>query len=358
MLRKSGFTLIELLVVIAIIGVLVGLLLPAVQSAREAARRMSCQNNLHNLVLAAHNHESALRKLPDGLQVAKAGPAKNFYNASLFRGTNDPGKPEIGPGWGVQLLPYVEQSGLYESVDITNYMRSGGTDQSWRKLGEATVPLYLCPSDANNSFKFDYDGRQWARGNYAANAGPAWYTWSVDGKNFNGSESDDGSPAPYWYQGAGWAPAQTKGNAAPVMAINYGAKFRDIRDGLSATIMFSEVRAGVSNQDLRGTWALGVGGASIVAANAIGDSIGPNDRLEQSDDIEQCNSFFTIELGPRDHMGCSEGYNWQAQGRSLHTAGVQLALADGSVRVVNDSIDMQVWFDLNSAADGAVMGEF
>lgn len=357
---RDAFTLIELLVVIAIIGVLVGLLLPAVQSAREAARRMSCQNNMHNIVLAAHNHESARRKLPDGLQVANAGPAKNLHNASLYRGTHDAGKPEIGPGWGVQLLPFVEAAGLYESVDITNYKRSGGTDQSWRKLGETSVPLYLCPSDPNTQYGFDYDGRTWARGNYAANAGPAWYTWSVDGKGWNGSESDDGSPAPYWYQGAGWAPAQTKGNAVPVMAINYGASFRDIRDGLSSTIMFAEVRAGVSGKDLRGTWALGVGGASIVAANSIGDSVGPNDRLAESDDIEGCTSFWTPELGPRDHMGCStgDGFNWQAQSRSLHPGGTQIALSDGSVRLVNDAIDLQVWFNLSSGADGEVMEEF
>lgn len=357
---RTGFTLIELLVVIAIIGVLVGLLLPAVQSAREAARRMSCQNNMHNIVLAAHNHESAHKKLPEGLQVADAGPAKNLHNASLFRGTHDAGKPEIGPGWAVLLLPFVEQSGLFDSVDINNYRRSGGIDQSWRSVGETSVPLYLCPSDANNATGFNYDGRTWARGNYAANAGPAWYTWSVDGKNWNGSESDDGSPAPYWYQGAGWAPAQTKGNAAPVMSINYGARFRDIRDGLSSTIMFAEVRSGFTGQDLRGTWALGVGGASIVAANSIGDSVGPNDRLAESDDIELCTSFWTPELGPRHRMGCSQGdgFNWQAQSRSLHPAGTQVALSDGSVRMVNDSIDLQVWFDLNSAADGEVMQEF
>ncbi|WP_404308386.1 DUF1559 domain-containing protein [Neorhodopirellula lusitana] len=357
---RSGFTLIELLVVIAIIGVMVGLLLPAVQSAREAARRMSCQSKMHNIVLAAHNHESAFRKLPEGLQVADPGPAKNLHNASLYRGAHDATKPEIGPGWAVLLLPFVEQSGLLASVDIDNYRRSGGSDQSWRTLGETVVPLYQCPSDANNSDGFSYDGRTWARGNYAANAGPAWYTWSVGGKNWNGSQSDDGSPAPYWYQNAGWAPAQTKGNAAPVMSINYGARFRDLRDGLSATIMFAEVRSGFTGQDLRGTWALGVGGASIVAANSIADSVGPNDRLAESDDIEGCTSFWTAELGPRHRMGCSQGdgFNWQAQSRSLHPGGTQVALSDGAVKLINDSIDLQVWFDLNSAADGQVNPEF
>ncbi|WP_413433398.1 DUF1559 domain-containing protein [Crateriforma spongiae] len=321
---------------------------------------MSCQNNMHNLVLAAHNHESAHKKLPKGLEVADAGPAKDLYNASLFRGTNDSGKPEIGPNWAVRLLPFIEQAGLYQSVDVNEYMRSGGLDQTWRELGEAEIPILMCPTDTNTTTPFFYDDRRWGRGNYAANAGPAWYTWSVDGKNWNGSNSDDGSPEPYWYKDAGWAPAQTKGNAAPVMSINYGARFRDIRDGLSSTIMFAEVRAGVDPSDLRGTWALGVAGASVVAANAIGDSTGPNDRLAESDDIEMCSQFWRPDLGPREHMGCAPGdwFNWQAQSRSLHVAGTQIALSDGSVRVVNNSIDMQIWFNLNSAADGAVMEEF
>lgn len=357
---RPAFTLVELLVVIAIIGVLVGLLLPAVQAARESARRMNCQSNLHNLVLAGHAHESAFGELPDGLEVADAGPPKDLNNASLFRGTNDPGKPEIGPGWAVRLLPFIEQSGLFDSVDVNAYRRSGGADQSWRAVGETEIPIYLCPSDANNSLGFDYDGRTWARGNYAANAGPAWYTWSVDGRSWSGSQSDDGSPSPYWYKDAGWAPAQTKGNAAPVMSINYGAKFRDITDGLSSTIMFAEVRAGVTSRDLRGTWALGVGGASIVAASSIGDSIGPNDRLAESDDIELCSEFWNPELGPRDAMGCSRGdwQNWQAQSRSMHPGGTQVALSDGSVQFITETVDMQLWFNLNSAADGAVVGEY
>ncbi len=358
--RRDGFTLIELLVVIAIISILISLLLPAVQQAREAARGTQCKNNLHQLVLAAHNHESTFGRLPVGLEVAVAGPPKDLFNASLFRGTNDAGKPEIGPNWAVHLLPFVELATLFNSVDVGQYLKSDGQDQSWRQLGETTVPAFVCPSDTNNSRPFDYDGRQWARGNYAANAGPAWYTWTVDGKAWGGSNSDDGSPVPTWYQGAAWAPAQTSGIAAPVMSINNGAKFRDITDGTSNTVMFGEVRAGISEQDLRGTWALGVSGASIISAGAIGDSIGPNDRLAESDDIENCTSFWTPDLGPRQKMGCSlgDGNNWQAQARSMHPGGVHAALSDGSTRLIADNIDMQLWFNLTSAQDAAVLGDF
>jgi len=358
--RRGGFTLIELLVVIAIIAILIALLLPAVQQAREAARRTQCKNNLHQLVLAAHNHESTFGRLPVGLEVADAGPPKDLFNASLIRGDNDSGKPEIGPNWAVHLLPFVEQAPLYDSVDVGQYLKSEGADQSWRQLGETVVPAFLCPSDVNNVGRFDYDGRQWARGNYAANAGPAWYTWTVDGKEWNGSNSDDGSPVPAWYQGAAWAPAQTEGNAAPVMSINYGAKFRDLLDGTSNTVMFSEVRAGLNERDLRGTWALGVAGASIISAGAIGDSIGPNDRLAESDDIENCTDFWTPDLGPVQKMGCSrgDGHNWQAQARSMHPGGVHAALADGSTRFIADNVDMQLWFNLTSSKDSAVIGEY
>jgi len=354
-ISRYGFTLVELLVVIAIIGILVGLMLPAVQAAREAGRRMSCQNNLHNLVLAAHNHESAKGRLPEGLQVAQAGPPKNLYNASLFRGQHENGKPEIGPNWAVLMLPYLEQAPLFDAAGVDAYMSSGGWNQDWRAVvGSTEIPYMRCPSDANAEQPFQYAGRDWARGNYAANAGPAWYTWSVDGRAWSGSHSDDGSPVPYWYKDAGWAPAQTKGTAAPVMSINYGAKFAAITDGLSSTIMFAEIRAGVTPDDLRGTWALGVAGASIVTANSIGDSIGPNDRLAESDDIEQCTQFWTPDLGPVRQMGCSQGdwYNWQAQSRSMHPDGVLVALCDGSVQYIHDHVDMQVWFNLNSSQDG------
>ena len=360
-LVRNAFTLVELLVVIAIIGILISMLLPAVQQVREASRRIKCANNMKQVVLAAHNFESGRMRLPIGLQVAEAGPAKDQFNASLFRPTLDSGKPGIGPNWAVELLPFIDQAPLANSVDVSSYLQSNGTDQSWRQLGETSVPAFLCPSDtSNNSVPFEYDGRLWQRGNYAANAGPAWYTWSVDGESWNGSNSDDGSPAPSWYQGAPWAFAQTSGNASPVMSINFGARISDVGDGLSNTVMFGELRAGVTKDDLRGTWALGVGGASVIAAAAIGDSTGPNDSLPESDDIENCSDFWTPELGPTQQMGCSQGNgnNWQAQSRSNHPGGVNAALGDGSVQFLANKVELQLWFNLTSGRDGSVTGAF
>lgn len=348
--KPTAFTLVELLVVIAIIGILIALLLPAVQAAREAARNTQCKNNLHQLVLAGLNYEASHKRLPEGLQVADAGPAKDTGNASLFRS----GKPPIGPNWAVALLPFIEEANLEQLANPRAYRESGGSDRTWRLIGTQTINSLLCPSDDSNAEPFDYENQRWGRGNYAANAGPAWYTWTVNGPQWEGSNSDDGSPVPFWYQGASWAPAQTQGNAAPVMGINYGAPLRRITDGMSSTVMFGEVRSGVTKDDLRGTWALGVAGASVISAAAIGDAVGPNDRLAQADDIEQCDLFATDDLGSAQGMGCSTGNNWQAQSRSKHIGGVNAALCDGSVLFISDDINMQVWFNLTSAADGLV----
>src|SRR5262245_8682385 len=115
--RSSGFTLVELLVVIAIIGVLVALLLPAVQSAREASRRTACQNNIRQLGLAAINFADTNGKFPVGVQIAQVPAAGTTNMLSAYR------TPGFGPNWAVLMLPYFEQSSLFEqnSTGINNY---------------------------------------------------------------------------------------------------------------------------------------------------------------------------------------------------------------------------------------------
>lgn len=129
--QTRGFTLVELLVVIAIIGILVSLLLPAVQYAREAARRASCQNNLKQTSLALLNYESTFRTLPPGY-LHKFGPAGPYYEAN-----------HMGFGWGSVLLPYLEQSNVYREFDFT--LPAFG--ESNRPARERHLNVFLCPTD-------------------------------------------------------------------------------------------------------------------------------------------------------------------------------------------------------------------
>ncbi len=329
--RRCGFTLIELLVVIAIIGVLIGMIIPAVMRVREASNRMQCASNLR--------------------QVGEAPKNGTLDTLSVYRDSN---KPIIGPNWAVLLLPYLEQEPLYRSADVGKYMQTG--DQSWRKIRSVSIPLFVCPSDSGHSVLFDLPDKvttqqdldkngKWARGNCAANAGPGWFNHTQRGAASSKYTFTDNA---------------TLGG---VLCINWGATLSQLtqEDGTSNTILFNEVRVGIEARDRRGTWAMGLAGSSVTAANAtIGDCPTPNDREPLSDDIEDCELYWSEELGPRHRMGCSNHNpphnwaNWQAQARSRHFGGVNACFADGSVRFVRDSIASNIWELMLSRNDGQV----
>ena len=346
--RRSAFTLVELLVVIAIIGVLVALLLPAVQAAREAARRTSCGNNLKQLGLAAHNHVDTFGKLPVGVQIASP-PANGAQDIlSAYR------TPGFGPNWAILLMPYYEQGNLYGTFEtgIKNYLPSNGSDQTWRGIRNTKVNVFRCPSDmTGHNVPFALNGGQWARGNYGANAGPGWLNWT-----FNGASNSGG------------AMSLGNANAGGPFGANYGCRMSELvnQDGSSNTILLNEIRVGLNGNDRRGVWAMGVGGASITCASSIGDAHYPNDPNEYSDDIEDCNAIRTsLGLGNTGlgklQMGCSNDNlprnwpNWQAQARSRHPGGVQSCFSDGSVRLISNTIAQSTWFLLNSRNDGQVI---
>jgi prepilin-type N-terminal cleavage/methylation domain-containing protein/prepilin-type processing-associated H-X9-DG protein len=341
MRRRTGFTLIELLVVIAIIAVLIGLLIPAVQKVREAANRMSCSNNLKQIGLALHNYHDANGRFPPAVIMPYAKESVD----PLTGGSANP----FGPNWAVWLLPYIEQDNLYQQAkpwsypgtknlaDFTSY------DLTWRSVRGTTIKTYLCPSDSGSETPFtDSSGRPpepgWARGNYACSSGTADTDHHIDGNN--------GVLNPPY-------PGMRKG---PVMAINFGCRLTDITDGTSTTFLAHEVRIGVNRLDRRGTWALGMPGASMVCAGRDSNPT-PNDRLDDADEIEGCPDFWYPGIGTKDGMGCRNdpnSFGMAAQARSRHPGGVNACFADGHVQFINNSISQLTWVLLQSTNDGQI----
>ncbi|MGE3809054.1 MAG: DUF1559 domain-containing protein, partial [Gemmataceae bacterium] len=257
-MTRRGFTLIELLVVIAIIGILIALLLPAVQKVREAANRARCSNSLKQLGIAAHGYANLHGRLPAAVLIANP-PANGTQDmASSYR------TPGFGPNWACMLLPHIEQTALHAqyATAMSNFSSSNGTDQSWRGLRGTRIQLLLCPSDQGADRKFSLNGGDWARGNYAACAGPGWFNWTLDGQS----------------NGNGGVNTSLTNNAGGMFGVNWGVELGKVEDGSSNTIMFNEVRIGINEFDRRGVWAMGLaGGSSVTAGNAVGDATGPND---------------------------------------------------------------------------------
>lgn len=324
---RIGFTLVELLVVIAIIGVLIGLLLPAVQAARESSRRASCSSNLKQIGLGIHGFHDSFRRLPPAVMM----------NASV----TDPATvgQNVGPNWAVLILPNLEQSGLFDSAatSIKAYMDTPA-ENAWRSIRTTAVSTYQCPSDTGSETPYSGAGGSWARGNYGANAGPDmfWVGAAVEGTSPLTTRA--GPPT-----GGGYF---TSAIAAPVMGVNSTTKLDTITDGTSYTVLIDELRIGPAAGDLRGTWALGQVGASIVAGSGRGDTPYPNYNVSGGDDISGCTNDTSVG------MGCCPGCrNWQVVARSRHPGGVQACFADGSVSFVANSVGTARYYYMHSAAD-------
>ena len=367
---RAGFTLVELLVVIAIIGTLIALLLPAIQSSRESARRSQCGANLKQLGLAVLNHLSVKQRFPPGdLVDGKCSQPERFDLA-------------IGPNWAVLVLPYMEQNTLYDAsaAGITTYLQNAASnavsgDVTWitingtaNSIVSQQISTFLCPSDIGNVKPWTQPssvgggGILWARGNYGANAGCGYYgvqTGSSGRRSFvrsgNGIAGD-----PYVFGEAGpngdssYSGLGLPGNIMQVgwvMGVNSKIKEKDITDGLSKTVMLDELRIAVNHtsdtaRDLRGTWALGIPGASLVAASGRNDTPGPNISKSGWDDI-----YLGFD-DPANGMGASTGnYSGQVTAKSRHPGGVQAVFCDGSVQWVADAISQLNYYRLHARND-------
>jgi len=299
---RSGFTLIELLVVIAIIGILIALLLPAVQKVREAANRMSCTNNLKQMGLALHNYHFSHGSFPPGA-VPRRAP------------------------WTVYILPYLELQNLYSQYNFSQNNNAAANEFVRTQL----VKVYQCPSDASGPFnpitpESGYTPRvQYMPGSYRGVSGK---TVTVD-KWFDSQNANE-SNGPKDYRGT-----------LHVVNVNGLAPERisNITDGTSNTLMVGEY-ASRDHESRRTFWAY--------SWNQYTMSAGMPQRRTLLNDYDACRAA----LGDSGENACKRGF------ASFHTGVINFTLADGSVRPISTNIDLDLFTALCTIAGGEVVSDF
>jgi len=352
-----GFTLVELLVVIAIIGILVALLLPAIQAAREAARRGHCQANIHNVAIAVLNYESAMKKFPNAMTF---DPSIAKTSAFCYGNTTF----EFRRNWVIEILPYIEAQAVQDSFDFTKKINDTTPGNVNRTARGAMIQVLLCPTDAEfnrvpyaGAGGLAWQGDNWGRTNYAANAGRADFWYVEDPNTFRYMYGPDSG---------GWKDGCKRG----VMGPNTSVALKRVTDGTSKSIMIGEIRAGLGPGDSHGTWALGHAGASIInGCGAGGDDNGPNvcNTVHKEDDVfsDLCADASATSVC----MSCDIGtYASQATIRSQHAGGAFVAMCDGSVTFINNDIETTgptigspcctAWDYMLTSADEGKLGVF
>lgn len=295
--ERRGFTLVELLVVIAIIGVLIALLLPAVQSAREAARRSQCSNNLKQIGLSLHTYHDVNKKFPAG---AYWGGASSAWRGSIY----------------IRLLPFMEQQNLYDQFNL-NAATDGQTGPDGKPLVSTVVQTLICPSDTNASLLGDRSIH-----NYCASAGP-----TVRGNNSSCSCPNT------WNTYALGPYDSTTDLAGPFNRRHTETRMAECTDGLSSTIFFGEVRRDCSSHVQQG-WSRSNDGNGFVGTTS-------------PINFDTCNSDTSAD-------GCERPCNWNvADGfKSRHPTGAQFLFGDGSVHFMSETIDHWTYQYLGAKADG------
>ncbi len=332
---SHGFTLVELLVVIAIIGILIGMLLPAVQIVREAARRTSCMNNLRQIVLASHGYEGAHRKFPSSFRI-QPGTTLTGNNGS----------------WSIhgRLLPFVEQANAYDLVDL----QVSWDAQSGTGVPTLRIPLYQCASEVNDTVRLKNGLPYIYPQNYGFNFG-SWLVYDpVSGKRGDG---------PFY--------------------VNSETRMGQVRDGTSNTLCVTEVRAftpylrntadpgptpptnprafvdysgdaklgpGLNDNTGHTEWCDGRVHHSGITTVFTPNTVVPYEHNGRTYDID----FNSVQEGKRSNQSTYAAIT----ARSQHAGGiVNAAMLDGSTRTVADSIDLTVWRAIGTINGGEIVNE-
>ena len=323
--RSGGFTLVELLVVIAIIGILVALLLPAVQAAREASRRSACANNLRQMALAMHNYESALGIFPS-IGINATSGSQYAYSPQA------------------KILPFCEQANLQDLVDFTKPLTTGSGGSQvinvvQRPAAQVTLALYLCPSDSGPKL-FQSNGADLGGSNYMVNIG----TGTPPAHSI--AKENDGL---FWYGSQ--------------------MRFAEILDGSSNTLLMAEAIRGNNIEtnpasvpkDKRRQYA-SFGGTSPVLPNddaaCAGATRWSGNRGSSWLWGREFNTCFTSYKQPNDKVtdcGINGAGNFKAA--SFHPGGVNVVRADGSGDFIRDNISIAVWQALSTRGKGEATAE-
>ena len=310
--RSRGFTLIELLVVIAIIAVLIALLLPAVQQAREAARRSQCKNSLKQIGLALHNYHDTFRTFPMGGSIQTTGNGSANW------------------GWGAAAAPFLEQGNAFAKLGVSNRTLPQAVADTTNGLPilKSPVPVYRCASDTGPDLNTNIPvvGQDVSLSNYVASNGT------------------------YSFRGAFGDPAVDSNTNNGMFVGNAVRRMRDVTDGTSNTIAIGERAWEVVGIDYRAAVAWGMRGSTL--------AVGAND--------DGYISVMAVGYVPMNAPRVGTSTNHRRGFSSNHSGGAQFLLCDGSVRFVSENIDhnfgdrvVNSTFErLLSVNDGQPIGEF
>jgi prepilin-type N-terminal cleavage/methylation domain-containing protein len=314
--RSAGFTLVELLVVITIIGILIALLLPAVQAAREAARRMQCSNNLKQIGMAVHLYHDAFDRFPPG------------YGIEYAKGSGAGTAKDVEWGWMARLFPYIEQASAAALIDWTKSPTYNYTAAEAPVL-IAQYPAFQCPSDVSAKVNWSANHlvvdwlpvKGFSRGSYAGNFG-------------------QGDP-----KVANSAGMERPGHIDGVFAFNFGATLTRIHDGSSNTLMTAEVIPG-GGSSLRGAWWFDEGAVFM-------QQYTPNDPTPDLVRVKRCDAEDQTPGAIAPCTGTLGEYNMVVHSaRSCHPGGVVTGMCDGSVGFTGNSVSLIIWRALGTPNGG------
>lgn len=336
--HRHAFTLVELLVVIAIIGILIGMLLPAVQQVREAARRVACQNNLRQSLLGCLNYESSFQALP---------PSQNHNEVvrglPVFPRNNETRGQEIA--WGMIILPFAEQNNLYDLFkSATNRFNTNWwvpENAAGEPLASTIIPMFICASDAG---RLHQDGDRnkgwthkdqiadgklaWGKSNYVANAGNCWIGQSSNRRDYR----------------VDWGP----------MAKNSRTTFAQIQDGSSNTILLgercsrTELESGKTNNPYN-------------SYGAVWSGVLNNKNATFTSNPERTQFYSCVGI-----VKNTNAVEWGVNGRrtpqsiasSYHPEGAGVGFCDGSTHFLSDNLSIEVLESLAAMGDGLIVGDY